>query len=71
MVVADPMSDESMKIVVTDSAFQPRCKYATSICIESGPKLLEKSNLNYAACHNPLNLEVGKSVISNRNRTLR
>jgi peptide/nickel transport system ATP-binding protein len=57
MVVADPASDESMKIVTTGCAFEPRCKYATSICVESEPKLLEKSNLHYAACHNPLNLE--------------
>jgi peptide/nickel transport system ATP-binding protein len=34
--------------------FRPRCKYATAICSESRPELREKSDLHYAACHNPL-----------------
>lgn len=35
--------------------FRNRCKYATQICSEQGPELLEKSRNHFAACHNPLN----------------
>jgi peptide/nickel transport system ATP-binding protein len=35
--------------------FRPRCKYATQVCQEVEPALLEKSKTHYAACHNPLN----------------
>ncbi len=35
--------------------FRPRCPYATRICEEQEPVLLEKSESHSAACHNPLN----------------
>ncbi len=38
--------------------FQPRCRYATSVCSEVEPPLLEKSKAHLAACHNPLNTEI-------------
>jgi peptide/nickel transport system ATP-binding protein len=37
--------------------FRPKCAYATSICSEVEPPLLEKSLEHLAACHNALNLE--------------
>ncbi|HXQ92800.1 MAG TPA: ABC transporter ATP-binding protein [Nitrososphaerales archaeon] len=36
--------------------FQPRCKYATEICKTVEPELVERSNGDFAACHNPLNV---------------
>jgi len=36
--------------------FRPRCKFATQICKEVEPPLLEKSKSHLAACHNALNL---------------
>lgn len=35
-------------------AFRPRCRYATSACATKEPELLEKSEEQYASCHNPL-----------------
>ena len=35
--------------------FQPRCKYSTEICKEEMPPLTQKSDQDYAACHNPIN----------------
>ena len=54
-----PLSDYLVPSLAGKSAFQkgcvyrPRCKYATKIC-EVEPKLEEKSDSHYAACHNPL-----------------
>ena len=35
--------------------FRPRCAYATEICKQVEPKLVEMSKGHSAACHNPLN----------------
>jgi oligopeptide/dipeptide ABC transporter ATP-binding protein len=40
---------------VNGCIYLPRCKYATSICKEVDPQLLEKSPKQFAACHNALN----------------
>ncbi len=37
--------------------FTPRCKYATNICRNTEPRLLEKSREHLASCHNPLNIK--------------
>jgi peptide/nickel transport system ATP-binding protein len=37
--------------------FAPRCKYVTTICNETEPPLLAKSQSHLAACHNALNFE--------------
>ncbi len=42
--------------------FNPRCKYATDICLQVSPQLLEQSRLHFAACHNPLNKDMDASV---------
>ncbi len=41
--------------------FAPRCKYATSICRDTEPQLLAKSESSLAACHNPLNVNQATS----------
>ncbi len=46
--------EESMK-VKQGCVFRPRCAYATRVCEEQEPALLEKTKDHYAACHNPLN----------------
>ena len=48
-------SIEQSEDVTTGCAFQPRCKYSTSVCKEVEPELTEKSSGHSAACHNPLN----------------
>lgn len=36
--------------------FEPRCRYRTDICKQEMPPLAFKTESDYAACHNPLNM---------------
>lgn len=47
---------ESSYDVKKGCTFAPRCRYATSICGEVEPELLEKTPAHNAACHNAINL---------------
>ncbi len=42
--------------------FHPRCPYATEICSELEPQLVDYGNGHWAACHHPLNIGAGMSV---------
>jgi oligopeptide/dipeptide ABC transporter ATP-binding protein len=48
-------SIEESEYVSRGCIFRPRCPYATAICEEKEPELLNKSENHSAACHNPLN----------------
>ena len=37
--------------------FHPRCRYATQICKEVEPPLVDYGNGHLAACHHPLNVD--------------
>jgi oligopeptide transport system ATP-binding protein len=37
--------------------FHPRCRYATQVCAEIEPPLVEYGNGHLAACHHPLNVD--------------
>jgi oligopeptide/dipeptide ABC transporter ATP-binding protein len=37
--------------------FHPRCRYATQVCQEVEPPLVEYGNGHLAACHHPLNVD--------------
>ena len=37
--------------------FHPRCRYATDICSEIEPPLVDYGNGHLAACHHPLNVD--------------
>jgi oligopeptide transport system ATP-binding protein len=37
--------------------FHPRCRYATQVCTEVEPPLVEYGNGHLAACHHPLNVD--------------
>ena len=37
--------------------FHPRCRYATDICKEVEPPLVDYGNTHFAACHHPLNVD--------------
>jgi len=37
--------------------FHPRCRYATQVCMEIEPPLVEYGNGHLAACHHPLNVD--------------
>jgi hypothetical protein len=37
--------------------FHPRCRYATDICTELEPPLVDYGNGHLAACHHPLNVD--------------
>jgi oligopeptide/dipeptide ABC transporter ATP-binding protein len=37
--------------------FHPRCRYATEICSEVEPPLVDYGNGHLAACHHPLNVD--------------
>jgi oligopeptide transport system ATP-binding protein len=37
--------------------FHPRCRYATDICKQVEPPLVDYGNSHYAACHHPLNVD--------------
>jgi oligopeptide transport system ATP-binding protein len=42
----------------TGCRFHPRCRYATEVCREIEPPLVEYGNGHLAACHHPLNVDV-------------
>jgi oligopeptide/dipeptide ABC transporter ATP-binding protein len=37
--------------------FHPRCRYATDICSQVEPPLVDYGNAHLAACHHPLNVD--------------
>jgi oligopeptide/dipeptide ABC transporter ATP-binding protein len=37
--------------------FHPRCRYATEICHQVEPPLVDYGNSHFAACHHPLNVD--------------
>jgi hypothetical protein len=37
--------------------FHPRCRYATEICSQVQPPLVDYGNSHLAACHHPLNVD--------------
>jgi hypothetical protein len=37
--------------------FHPRCRYATQVCNEVEPPLVDYGNGHLAACHHPLNVD--------------
>jgi len=37
--------------------FHPRCRYATEICSQVAPPLVDYGNSHFAACHHPLNVD--------------
>jgi oligopeptide transport system ATP-binding protein len=37
--------------------FHPRCRYATDICKQVEPPLVDYGNTHFAACHHPLNVD--------------
>ncbi len=37
--------------------FHPRCRYATDVCKEIEPPLVDYGNSHFAACHHPLNVD--------------
>ena len=37
--------------------FHPRCRYATEICSQVEPPLVDYGNGHLAACHHPLNVD--------------
>src|SRR5256884_606315 len=39
------------------SRFHPRCRYATAICSQDEPPLVDSGNGHLAACHHPLNVD--------------
>jgi oligopeptide transport system ATP-binding protein len=39
--------------------FHPRCRYATEICRQTEPPLVDYGNDHFAACHHPLNVSGG------------
>jgi peptide/nickel transport system ATP-binding protein len=41
----------------TGCRFHPRCRYATEICAEVEPPLVDYGNGHLAACHHPLNID--------------
>jgi oligopeptide/dipeptide ABC transporter ATP-binding protein len=41
----------------TGCRFHPRCRYATQVCSEVEPPLVEYGNGHLAACHHPLNVD--------------
>jgi len=67
--VPDPdLSDQRERIVLEGDVpspinppsgcrFHPRCKYATEICSQVEPPLVDYGNNHLAACHHPLNVD--------------
>ena len=41
----------------TGCRFHPRCRYATQVCTEIEPPLVDYGNGHLAACHHPLNVD--------------
>ena len=37
--------------------FHPRCRYATEVCTQVEPPLVDYGNKHFAACHHPLNVD--------------
>ena len=37
--------------------FHPRCRYATDVCRQTEPPLVDYGNSHFAACHHPLNVD--------------
>jgi oligopeptide/dipeptide ABC transporter ATP-binding protein len=37
--------------------FHPRCRYATDVCRQVEPPLVDYGNTHLAACHHPLNVD--------------
>jgi oligopeptide/dipeptide ABC transporter ATP-binding protein len=50
--------EAALSAIQKGCVFRPRCKYSTTVCGETDPALAEKSPGHFAACHNPLNLEI-------------
>ncbi len=46
----------------TGCRFHPRCRYATQVCTEIEPPLVEYGNGHLAACHHPLNVDASLAV---------
>ncbi|MHB8566163.1 MAG: oligopeptide/dipeptide ABC transporter ATP-binding protein [Nitrososphaerales archaeon] len=46
---------EESEVVKQGCIFRPRCKYATQVCSEVDPPLIERSMGRLVACHNALN----------------
>ncbi len=44
--------------------FHPRCRYATQVCSEIEPPLVEYGNGHFAACHHPLNVDAAVAAAS-------
>ncbi len=67
--VPDPdLSDQRERIVLEGDVpspinppsgcrFHPRCRYATEICSQVEPPLVDYGNSHFAACHHPLNVD--------------
>jgi peptide/nickel transport system ATP-binding protein/oligopeptide transport system ATP-binding protein len=67
--IPDPdLSDKRARIVLVGDVpspihppkacrFHPRCRYATEICREVEPPLIDYGNGHFAACHHPLNVD--------------
>jgi oligopeptide transport system ATP-binding protein len=43
--------------------FHPRCRYATQVCTEIEPPLVEYGNGHLAACHHPLNVDASLAAV--------
>jgi oligopeptide transport system ATP-binding protein len=43
--------------------FHPRCRYATQVCNEIEPPLVEYGNGHLAACHHPLNVDAALTAV--------
>ena len=43
--------------------FHPRCRYATQVCTEIEPPLVEYGNGHLAACHHPLNVDAALTAV--------
>jgi oligopeptide transport system ATP-binding protein len=44
----------------TGCRFHPRCRYATGVCAEVEPPLVDYGNGHLAACHHPLNVDAAQ-----------
>jgi oligopeptide transport system ATP-binding protein len=77
--IPDPdLSDQRERIVLEGDVpspidppsgcrFHPRCRYATEICHEVEPTLVDYGNGHLAACHHPLNVD--KPMVEQRQRS--
>ena len=53
----------------TGCRFHPRCRYATQVCSEVEPPLVEYGNGHLAACHHPLNVDAAALERAPRRRS--